>query len=408
MAQSTFARTEEANVPILNAIMEREHFKKLFFARFIGFSTRDDATGSLIPSGMPIETLKEFVQEGRDELILTMRRNLRSAGVFGDAQLKGNEERHILFYLRVYINQLRNAIKTGGRMSMQRLKPFQLAAKHRPDLEDWLARYLEIDIHTAFHQGYNKPVFDPAVDDGLNITGGQIIPHPNFYVAGSGLSVYDADQAVYESTISTDITAQTDTAINHFSVDLLEKLKVTVIEKNMIPMTSESGMPWYPLVCHTHQAFQLRQDAAWRQAQREAGPRDDMKNHIFAGSIGHYAGFVLYERELCQAVEPLNTATELKFGYATDIGFGAPVVADADRKVATVFGAQSMGYGWAMGPFIDEEDEDYKNVRGTAIGHIYGFSRSDYKDQSTAPGGPFPESINQSSVDVGSFSPAPA
>jgi hypothetical protein len=404
MAQSTFARTEEANVPILNTLMEREHFKKLFYARFIGLSTRDDMTGDLIPSGMPIETLREFAQQGRDELILTMRRNLRAGGVYGDAQLKGNEERHILFYLRTYINQLRNAIKTGGRTSRQRLKPYQLAAKHRPDLEDWLARWLEIDINYAFHAGYSQHILAPATEDGLNITAGQQIIHPNSYVNGTGFVAYDADQATYEAAVAAALAAQTDVAASQFNTALLEKIRVAVAEKNLKPM--EGG--WYPMVVHTHQAYALRNDADWKQAQREAGPRDDKNNHIFKGSIGHYANFVLYERELVMSAEPINTDANINFGYGVNHGFGANVVTDNARKVATVFGASSMGYGWADGPFIDEEDEDYKNVKGTAVGHIFGMARADYKDQSANPAGPFAESINQSSIDVYTYSAGPA
>lgn len=394
MAQSTFARSEEGNLQLLNEKLKREAWRQLFFARFAGKTTQDD-TGSRIPSGMPIEVDQRFAEEGSDSLKVAMIKRLTGSGVWGDQQLKGNEERQNIYYQNVYINQFRHAVKSGGRMSQQRMKKFNLAAKYRPQLSDWLAQYMEVDFWYAYLHGYSRHIMGGLSSGGYNITSGQKICHPNFYGAGDGFATWSATAATYEGTVENTVTGVTDTSTDHFTTSLLEALRVEVQDKNIAPMVTEDGYEFYPMIVHPRQMKQIRTDSTWAAAQRDANGMKSLKNPIFNGACGHYAGFALYERILTPSVDPDAGGSTVEFGYPTAT-FGLSALTDHARKVGLIFGAGSLAMGWATGPYFDEDDEDYKNLRGVAIGQISGCARAEYKDDSTD--GSNTDVINQSSI----------
>lgn len=405
MPQTNWPRSEEWNVALQNERLRREMWKKLFFSRFVGFTSQNETENGFnikAPSGMPIEVLREFATEGSDHMLIPMILRIKGAGIYGDNQLKGNEERQNLYYQKAYINQIRNALKSGGRMSQQRMKKLDLIRRFRPQLEDWLAEWMEYNFLYTFHHGYSPHILATVPNGGINLTSGQKIPHPNFYAAGSGFVTWNATPATYEASVEDAVTGVTDTSSDYFSTTLLEDLRVRVQEKNIKPMVTQEGIQFYPMVVHPLQMKQIRAESDWKAAQRDwASGMQGVKNPIFNGASGFYAGFVLYERELTMAVDPDNVAGTVAFGWPT-AEFGEAALSDHARKVAIIFGAGAIAHGDAMGPYIDEDDEDYKNLKGVAIGLIGGSARSEYKDNSTD--GSNTAVINQSSITVCTYS----
>lgn len=394
MAQSTFARSEEGNIQLLNEKLKREAWNRLFFSRFVGFTTEDDQ-GSKIPSGAPIEVINRFTEEGSDSLKMALLKRLTGAGVSGDNQLKGNEERQNVYYQNVYINQHRHAVKSGGAMSQQRMKKFNLAAKYRPQLSDWWAQYMEVDIWYTFLHGYSRHIMATTANGGYNITSGQKICHPNFYAAGDGFATWNATPATYEGTVENSVTGVTDTSTDHFTTSLLETLRVEVQDKHLAPVITEDGFEFYPMLVNSRQMKQIRSDSTWAAAQRDANNMKGLKNPIFNGSCGHYAGFVLYERNFTPSVDPNAGAGTVEFGYPT-AQFGLSALSDHARKVGLIFGAQALAMGVAKYPFFVEDDEDFENLRAVSAGQIWGSARAEHKDNSTD--GSNTDVINQSSI----------
>ena len=136
MATTTWARTEEANIGLLNEKLRREAHYKTFWSRFAGFTklSGEGKDRQATPSGMPIEIMRDFVSQGMDHMLMPMLRNLTGAGIYGDKQLEGNEELMDIYYNKVYINQIRNGVKLGGRVSQQRLKSLRIEKERQPFL----------------------------------------------------------------------------------------------------------------------------------------------------------------------------------------------------------------------------------------------------------------------------------
>jgi N4-gp56 family major capsid protein len=392
--QTSFARAEEGNVVLLREELEREAWYSLFFARFAGFTTKDEVDGSLIPSGSPIEILREFATEGSDSMLLPMLLRLTGAGVSGDSQLLGNEERMYLYYQKVYINQKRHGVKVGGRISNQRVKKFRLLEKAQPLLSDWLAQWMEwMFIYTFFH-GYAPHILENTTTGGLYIGSGQKICHPNFYAAGSGFVTWSATAATYEDSVADACTGVTDTSTDHMTADLLEDLRVKVKSKKIMPLVVD-GNEFYPILLHPNQAKQLRQDSDYRNAVKDAWTRDS-KNPIFTGAMAPYAGFVPYERMMVPGISPASAT--VTFGATNPLS----ALDTYAIKGAIIFGKSALAYGWADGPYFDEEYEDYKNNKGVGIGVIAGCARAEFKDNSTD--GSNTAVKNQSSMIVATYS----
>lgn len=394
---TSFARGEEANVVLLREVLEREAWVALFFARFAGFVTQDKVDGTKIPSGAPIEIDRSFAQEGSDSMLIPMLRRLTGTGVSGDAQLLGNEERMNIYYQMVYINQKRHGVKVGGRTSNQRVKKFKLIQKAQPLLSDWLAQWMEYSFIDTFFSGYSPHIRENTTTGGLYINSGAKILHPNWYNAGAGFATWSATAATYEGTVEDGVTGVTDTSTDHMSASLLETLRIQAMTKKIMPIDLGYGEPLWPMLIHPNQAKQLRQDTDYKAAAREALPR--MKeNPLFTGAMPPYAGIVPYERLFTPGVEPNAGAGTVAVGATNPLS----ALDTYNVKGAILFGKSAVAHGWALGPYFDEEDEDYKNNKGVAVGLIAGSARADFKDNSTD--GSNTAVINQSSMIVCTYS----
>jgi hypothetical protein len=398
MATTTWARTEEANIGLLNEKLKRQMYHKTFWSRFAGFTklSGEGKDQRAIPSGMPIEIMRDFVKEGMDFMLMPMLLNLTGTGIYGDKQLEGNEELLDLYYNKVYINQIRNGIKLGGRMSQQRLKSLQIERERQPLLSEWLANWNEIQIARTFYEGWDAHISAATASGGIYINSGQKRCHPNFFTAGSGQSTYSATDATYEGTLDDDLTNLTDTASDYMSVELIEAMRVEVTKLKIKPMVTESGWEFWPWLIHSNQARQLRADSDWKAAQRDVGPRD-LTNPIFRGNCGHYGNFVFFERLLgVFGANPAGTSSTVTFG-ATNPLSGLDTY---PRKCSIIFGRGAISRGVAEDPFFEREAYDYNNVTGIGVGQIVGDARGEYNDSTSSP----TAVINETSCIVATYS----
>lgn len=399
---TTWPRTEEANIGLLNEKLRRQAYFQTFWAKFAGF-TQVSGQGrekTVIPSGAPIEIMRDFVSQGMDFMLIPMLLNLKGLGIYGDKSLEGNEEGLDLYYNRVYINQIRNGVKTGGRTSEQRMKSLKLEKEKMPLLSEWLANWNEIAIATAFYKGWAQHILAPDASGGLNINAGAQRCHPNFWVAGTGQMAWNAVDATYEAAVDTGLQLLTDTATDHFSTNLIEEARVWAQYLKIEQIITKNGDPFWAWVIHPNQARQLRADSEWQEANQRAWVATAVKeNPVFSGAIGTYGGFVFYERRLgVFGAESTGTGT-VTFGAAN------PLVAPDTyaKKCSIIFGKAAMSRGIGEDVHFNREMYDYENVKGVGTGMIVGDARPDYKDNSV-DGGTKTAVINQSSAVISTYS----
>ena len=401
MALTQFARTEEANIGILNARLRQQLKEEIFWSRFAGYTeVKMDSMGrkEYMPSGQPIEILNDFVNEGMDFMLVPMLLELTGAGIYGDKQLEGNEEAQDLYYNKVYINQVRNGIRSGGKMSNQRVKTLNLLKAREPQLRRWLARVRDIQIAKTFYEGWSPHITATAANGGLYINSGAQRHHPNFFTAGSSTVsqvTWNATDATYNSSIDAALDGLTDTSGDYLSIGVVEAMRVEVQKLNIKPMVTKDGYEFYPWVIHPNQGKQLRSDSDWKAAYQNAAKLMSKENPLFTGAMGEYAGFVFYER-LLGVMGATASADTVTYGATNPLS----AVDTNPKKCSIIFGSGAIQTGVAAKPFVKRGYYDYENIDGVSIGTICGDARGEYVDSTSSK----TAIINQSSCIVATYS----
>ena len=129
-----------------------------------------------------------------------------------------------------------------------------------------------------------------------------------------------------------------------------------------------NGANHYVMFVHPWQAYDLKQNATFAQARREADVRGK-ENPLFTGSLGIWDGVVIKEHEYVPFLDA-SVALHSFRGPAV----GTDFYVDAFRALlcgqqAAVFAQASDTMGWV------EETFDYKNKVGFATGIIGGIQK---------------------------------
>ena len=301
----------------------KEALKKTYALQFIG-------TGK--DSLCTIKT--ETKNQGGDRVRIAIRSQLTGAGIQGDNTLEGNEESLETFYQDVSIDQLRHAVRSGGKMSEQRV-PFSVRAEARDGLADWWADRFD----TWF---FNQ------------LTGNTGVSDPRYY-GFNAPTAPDTDHITYHSSGSTaevSLSATTVAQLRLTTIDYaVEKAKMA---KNTIRPVRVGGKDYFVMFVHPYQVTDLRTSTAagqWQDIQKAAmggGKVDD--NPIFTGALGVYNGVILHESTRIPA---------------------SPTNASARRAVLCGAQALCMAFGREYGKGTYswvEELFDFKNQLGVAAG----------------------------------------
>ena len=318
--------------------LAREALKATWIQRFIGES-----------SDSIIQVFGETGKDSGDRVTVTLRMQLTGDGVQGDGTLEGNEEPLTTYTDNLVIDQLRHAVRSGGKMTEQRI-PWSIREEGMLGLKDWWAARFDTGF---FNQvaGYT-PVIDPRYS-GMNPVIGPDANHitrPN--AKGS-------DQAL--------------AAGDEMSLTLIDKM----VESAKLGSTNGigpvvrpvniDGEDRYVVVMHTRQVTQLRANTnagQWLDIQKSALAGDGSKDSpVMSGALGMYNGAVLHE------------STRIPSGV--DSGTGAPV---ATARRAVLLGAQAAAIGFGQGQSFknfdwNEELFDYGNQLGVEAGVIHGLKK---------------------------------
>lgn len=280
-----------------------------------------------------------------DRIRVPLRRLLTANGVVGDATLEGNEERINYYSDDVFINQLRHAVREGGKFTRQ-LVPFDIREHARMSLQDWWADRIDFWF---FNQ-----LCGNVAQTNLAYTGMQTPIAP------------DSDHLVIagkNATTGALTSASADAKMSLTLVDVcVEKAKSLDVPIRPIMVNGEEK---YLMFLHHHQVTDLRTNTntgQWFDIQKAAMQGGNVtKNPIYTGAIGEYNGVIMHaSNRIPNAVSATSAIPK--------------------TRVAAFCGAQAIGmaFGRDNGPerFNWVEDYfDYENQFGVAAGCIAGMKK---------------------------------
>ena len=334
-----------------------ESLKATWFSKFMGRSSSDI-----------VQFNPELKQVG-DRLTFGLRMLLTGDGVQGDATLEGNEEALQLYSDSILINQIRHAVRSGGKMSEQRV-PYSIREEARQGLSDWHADRLD----SAFMNQLagNTNIADTKVT-GNNAT---IAPTTNHWIHSTGTT---------EGSMS---------ASSVFSLTLVDRAVVTakMLSPGIRPV-KVGGEEKRVMFIHPYQHYQLRANTATGQymdIQKAAVQGGQIsKNPIYTGAIAEYNGVIMHEATrvpwgtLAQAPNSKTTLGVTSVARAIMAGAQAGICCTGKNT------GEGLEASWV------EELFDYKNQLGVAGGLMYGLKKSVFN------------STDFCTIVVSSFSPAP-
>lgn len=356
MATTAYGVNHPLAVKLWSKKLHREALKETFVQRFMG-STPDSL----------VQVKDETSKSAGDRITFGLRMQLSGDGVSGDGTLEGQEEALTTYSENLFIDQLRHAVRSDGRMSEQRV-PFSVREEAMAGLRDWWADRID----TSF---FNQISGNTGQTD-TKYTGLQAATAPTS-AAGNTRILYAGDEAS-EASVSTSTTAA-----NHFMLTLFDRAvnQAKTATPLIRPIRTSSG-PKYVCFLHPNQIYQLRTDATanritWYDTQKARVGGGEMDNGIFSGAHGEYNGTIIHESTRIP-LAPSTTAVR----RAVFCGAQAGVYATGSDN-------SSNQMSWV------EELFDYGNQLGVSAGMIWGIKK------------PVFNSIDFGTIVISTYSPAP-
>lgn len=341
MAKTSFGVNDPLAVKLWAKKLFEEALKATWVGKFIG-------TGS----SALLQRKDDMEKSAGDKLTIGLRMLLSGPGIQGDSTLEGNEEALTLYHDAFYIDQLRHAVRTGGKMSQQRV-PFSIRDESMAGLRDWWADRMD----TAF---FNQIAGNTAVTD-VRYTGMQstTAPDANHVFASGG---HDTEASLSATTTH--------------SLKLRDIDRFVAKAKTMTPMIRplrSDGEDLYVCFAHPYSIYQMRQDASTagnfidiQKAAMQGGKISD--NPIFTGASFMYNNVIVHEAVRAPLV-PGQTV------YYRNVFCGA--------QAAVLGFGKNGGSGDGPADWI-EEMFDYKNQLGVAGGMVFGLKKTIFNSKDFA------------------------
>ena len=345
MATTDYGVNASEAVKIWSRKTMQEALKMTYMSRFIGKDSNS------------LCQIQDDLSKGPGDRVRTiLRMQLTGNGIQGDNTLEGNEEALITFTDDTLIDQLRHAVRSGGKMSEQRI-PFSVREEARMGLQDWWSGRFD----TWF---FNQLCGVSAISD-TRLTGNQAAS-----AADSGHQIY-AGSATAESNLSAN-SSQT------FSLEIIDRAVMAARTSTPLirPLNNqqEPGKHQYVMFISPEQHYDLRRGTAtgeWQDIQKASlAANASSANPILSGAIGLYNGVILHE------------------SYRVYTFAGASGTANTAAR-AVLCGAQAatLCFGRDNSPnrmSWTEELFDYGNQLGVAAGVIGGLKKTRYNSKDFA------------------------
>lgn len=323
---------------------------KLWAKKLFAEALKSTSYADLMGSGSEnvIQVRNETNKSEGDRIRIGLRMQLTGEGVSGDGTLEGQEEALTTYTDDVFIDQLRHAVRSAGKMSEQRV-PFSVRNEARLGLQDWWADRLD----TWF---FNQVCgYVPQTD--VRFTGQQAVTAPG------------TSSQVWIGAASNDQGLGSGDTITLAGID---KAVVTAKTRS-IPLRPATirGRKLYVMFLHPFQVRDLRQASSgqtWLDIQRalvQGGLKDEKSSPIYAGGemVGVYNGVLLLENtRVTQGANSSTGAAITTVRRAPLLGAQAAAFAYGQKQGATEM-------SWV------EELFDYENQLGVSAGMIAGLKK---------------------------------
>lgn len=325
----------------------RENF---FFNKFLGTSENSI-----------VQHVKELKKtEKGDRAMIGLVADLAGNGVVGDNELKGREEALESDWVEIHTDQLRNGVKSKGRVDNQR-SVFEFRKEARDKLAYWRAnRTEELMVLTASGITYGLNTdgslresngHDALTD--LEYAGDVTAPSSNRHFAFNGTSL-----------VAGDTTAITSGFVPKYGmiVDLMAEARTQGIKPLRV-----GGQDHYVYLCHPKTFAALKKDADFRDAIINAGERG-AKNPIFTGSTVTMDGLIIHTNN--RVFNTLKATAGAGAGDAGKLGYkwGASGATNGTRSL--LMGCQAIGFADLLNTatwYEGKDDHDNKDVISIAI-----------------------------------------
>lgn len=340
MATTQFGVNHPLAVQLWSKKLMYETLKATWFSKFIG---KD--------SNSMIQIMPETGKEAGSKVTYGLRMLLTGDGIQGDATLEGNEEAISFHNDAVFINQLRHAVRSDGKMSEQRV-PYKMREEARMALSDWFADRIDRSL--------------------MNQLSGNTVVTDTRYSGNNDIATADSSHALFPSGVAAD-TSLTASGNGAFTLDLIDRAVVTAktLSPGVRPIKVNGEDKWVCII-HPYQHYQLRQQVAsgqYMDIQKAAIQGGQIsKNPIYTGAIAEYNGVILHEST---RIPWSNTSTTTGSGTAT---VARAVFCGAQAAVLAVGKDSDTG----LGATWTEELFDYGNQLGVAGGLIYGIKKCQF------------------------------
>jgi N4-gp56 family major capsid protein len=302
----------------------------------------------------------DLMKNKGDTVTVGLTTRLTGAGVSGDNELEGNEEAISAYSESIAIDQKRFAVRLTGALDEQK-NAYDMRMDAKNKLSIRLQEFIERQMFFKLGGCANT-----TLNDVNGVVVGADVAWSNTPDDFATSRYICANASGGASLSSTDL----------ITPELISKarIKAVMAEPKIQPLKIK-GENFYVCFVHPWQAYDLRNNATFSQARREAEVRGK-DNPIFTGALGVWDGVIIKEHEY---VPFLDVSIAGNNFYAS--GSGTDFAVDTCRALlcgrqAAAFAKAKMTKGWV------EKSFDYENKTGCATGLIGGIQKVMFNSKS--------------------------
>jgi N4-gp56 family major capsid protein len=322
-----------------------------------------------------IQTKSDLKKSTGDTVTLPLTAKLTGNGVTGDSELEGNEEAISAYSESIAIDQCRNAVRLTGKLDEQKN-----AYNMRMDAKDKLSMWLQEFIERQFFFKLGGVTNTALTDVNGTVVGGRC-QWSNAAIPTSGTRFdqqnTDTNNGYGDRYLCADYTsgATSLAATDLLTPELISRAKTKAkLASPMVRPLRIEGKDYYVMFIHPWQAYDLKNNATFAQAQREAQVRGN-SNPIFTGALGIWDGVIIEEHEYVPFLDVSEVGDSFMAGTSnTDFA--------VDTFRACLCGKQALGFVQTKDSMsMVEETFNYKNQVGYATGLIGGIQRVEFNNK---------------------------
>lgn len=293
----------------------------------------------------------------------------KTTGVTGDNELEGQESPITYYSETVVIDQWRTAVRLKGKLTEQKMA-FNMRSDAKDKLMIRVDEFIEQQIFYKLGGVTNSSITDiygnalGVFDDNTSAltwsnTPGTVPAADS--AAGSGDRYLCANSSGADAMTSSD----------KLTPELISKAKVkALVSTPQVRPLRIGGKYYYVMFVHPFQAFDLKRNEEFRQAQREAAARGE-DNPIFSGAIGIWDGVIIHENEYVPFLD-ISVAGNNFAAAATGTDFAV------DTYRAILCGQQAGMFAKCKDELWNEKTFDYENKVGFSSGVLGGIQKIQY------------------------------